>query len=148
MQQTLCIIFFAGSGGYADNTTGAVSATGTGEAIMRVCLSHRILTSIDKGKAQQLNTFKNRQVPIKTDDHVQIPKRDFFFSGLSAQDATEEGLNYMRSKVGGSGGAVTVSKNGDVGIYFTSQRMAWAYRKGSQDIQSGIDSLPSKLGQK
>lgn len=39
-----------GSGGYADDKIGAVSATGKGESIMRVCLSHRILNLMEQGK--------------------------------------------------------------------------------------------------
>lgn len=42
-----------GSGGYADNETGAVSATGHGEGIMRVCLSHRILTLMETGRGSR-----------------------------------------------------------------------------------------------
>jgi len=38
-----------GSGGYADNETGAVSCTGHGESISKVCLAHRIITNIRNG---------------------------------------------------------------------------------------------------
>ncbi|KAK6639582.1 hypothetical protein RUM43_007855 [Polyplax serrata] len=88
-----------GSGGYADDKIGAVSATGKGESIMRVCLAHRILSLMEQGK--------------------------------SAQDATEESLNYMGARVGDKAGAITVSNKGDIGIAFLSRRMAWAYKKGT-----------------
>ena len=35
-------------------------------------------------------------------------------------------MNYMKKKVGGYVGVVTVSHKGDIGIYFNSQGMAWA----------------------
>lgn len=97
-----------GSGGYADDKIGAVSTTGKGESIMRVCLSHRILNLMEQGK--------------------------------SAREATEEALKYMGSTVGDTAGAITVSNTGDVGIYFISNRMAWAYKKGDGSILAGIDS--------
>jgi L-asparaginase / beta-aspartyl-peptidase len=40
----------AGSGGYADNRTGAVSTTGHGEMIMRVCLATRTLGHVEGGE--------------------------------------------------------------------------------------------------
>lgn len=35
-------------------------------------------------------------------------------------------------------GAITISKNGEVGVGFTSKRMGWAYQKGDT-IFYGID---------
>jgi beta-aspartyl-peptidase (threonine type) len=42
-----------GSGGYADNWTGAVSATGHGEALMRVLISKRVCDFIAEGLSAQ-----------------------------------------------------------------------------------------------
>ncbi|XP_018546041.2 isoaspartyl peptidase/L-asparaginase [Lates calcarifer] len=39
-----------GSGGYADNFTGAVSCTGHGESILKVTLARLILSHIEQGK--------------------------------------------------------------------------------------------------
>ncbi|KAK3092679.1 hypothetical protein FSP39_005815 [Pinctada imbricata] len=88
------------SGGYADNTSGAVSTTGHGESIVKVCLARQI-------------TFNMEQ-------------------GLSAQEATEKALQSMANRVQGSGGAVTVSKDGDIGKHFTTERMAWSWIKDGQ----------------
>ncbi|XP_023233011.1 isoaspartyl peptidase/L-asparaginase-like isoform X2 [Centruroides sculpturatus] len=88
-----------GSGGFADDFVGAVSTTGHGEAIMRVCLSRHIT-----GLMQQ---------------------------GMNAQDAVIAGLEHMKNRVQGYGGAIAVSNFGDVGIYFTTTQMSWAYRKGN-----------------
>lgn len=38
-----------GCGGYANDCVGAVSATGRGESIMKVCLASRILNLIEQG---------------------------------------------------------------------------------------------------
>ncbi|KAM9847875.1 isoaspartyl peptidase/L-asparaginase [Aulostomus maculatus] len=40
-----------GSGGYADNLSGAVSCTGHGESILKVTLARRILSHVEQGKS-------------------------------------------------------------------------------------------------
>ena len=47
-------IVFAGSGGYADNDSGAVSTTGHGESILKVCLAHSITTRMQQGATTRL----------------------------------------------------------------------------------------------
>ena len=42
----LCV----GSGGYCDNSAGAVSTTGHGESITKVCLAHRIIMQMQQGE--------------------------------------------------------------------------------------------------
>jgi len=44
----LCISL--GCGGYADNAVGAVSCCGHGESISKVCLAHRIISAMSRGK--------------------------------------------------------------------------------------------------
>jgi beta-aspartyl-peptidase (threonine type) len=44
----------------------------------------------------------------------------------------------MTKRVGSSAGAITVSSKGEVGIGFTSDRMAWAYQRSGK-VYSGID---------
>lgn len=58
--------------------------------------------------------------------------------GYSAQDATEKALDSMTSRLDQTAGAITLSNKGDVGIYFTTERMAWSYVQGNQ-IHYGID---------
>ena len=69
-----------GSGGYADNVSGAVSTTGHGESIAKVCLAHRVVQSLES-------------------------------VGSPAQ-AASEGLKYMFDRVGRSGGAIVVDREG------------------------------------
>lgn len=94
---------------------------------MRVCLSHRILSLIETGLKNLVNSLEI-----------------YFFIGFSAEIATKKVLQYMESKLGGLGGAITVSKTGDIGIAFTSNRMAWAYQRGDSPFECGIDSPPKK----
>ena len=44
----------------------------------------------------------------------------------------------MLQRIGKTAGAITLAKNGDVGIAFTSKRMAWAYMKDGK-IHYGIN---------
>ena len=43
-------MFFKGAGGYADNEVGAVSCTGHGESIFKVCLAYQISSLMRQGK--------------------------------------------------------------------------------------------------
>ena len=42
-----------GCGGYADNETGAVSTTGHGESITKVCLATRTISNLEHGDGPQ-----------------------------------------------------------------------------------------------
>jgi len=70
--------------------------------------------------------------------HVLLISKAFFFKGKSTNEATVAGCRAMTKRVGSSAGAITVSNKGDVGIGFTSDRMAWAYQRRGK-IYSGID---------
>lgn len=56
----------------------------------------------------------------------------------TAQVATEEACKEMTGRLIGTGGAITIDPQGQLGIYWTSQRMGWAYVK-SGEIFYGID---------
>lgn len=43
----------------------------------------------------------------------------------------------MSARVGGSAGAIVISKDGQIGIGFSSEKMAWAYLKNGT-IHYGI----------
>lgn len=58
--------------------------------------------------------------------------------GKSAREATVDGCKAMTERVGKSAGAITISNKGEVGIGFTSNRMAWAYQCRGK-VYSGID---------
>ena len=67
-----------------------------------------------------------------------ISKALFFFLGKSTNEATLDGCKAMTDRVGSSAGAITVSNKGEIGIGFTSDRMAWAYQCRGK-VCSGID---------
>ncbi|XP_062595489.1 isoaspartyl peptidase/L-asparaginase-like [Saccostrea cucullata] len=96
-----------GSGAYADNDSGAVSTTGHGESITKVCLAREVTHRIEEG--------------------------------MSAQEASEAALQKMNRRVQGSGGVVAVSKGGDIGKHFTTERMAWAWIKAGK-LHYGLNS--------
>lgn len=47
--------------------------------------------------------------------------------GLSAQAAAERECQKMTERIGGTGGAIVIDHKGEVGISWTSRRMAWGY---------------------
>lgn len=54
-----------------------------------------------------------------------------------AQTATEKVLEEMVKRLKYTAGAITLDKKGQIGIYWTSQKMGWAYQKGDK-IYSGV----------
>jgi beta-aspartyl-peptidase (threonine type) len=49
-------------------------------------------------------------------------------NGSSASAATGKALKGMTQRLHNNAGAITIAKNGELGIDFTSRRMAWAYQ--------------------
>ncbi|XP_004520081.1 probable isoaspartyl peptidase/L-asparaginase CG7860 isoform X1 [Ceratitis capitata] len=60
------------------------------------------------------------------------------YCNMSAQEATEVACKEMTERLGGTGGAITIGPKGDIGISWTSKRMAWAYVRDNEFIY-GID---------
>lgn len=90
-----------GSGAYADNLVGAVSTTGHGEAIMRVCLAREVLYRYQQNLAQNGDN--------------------------AMQAAVEQSLELMRKRVDGFGGVIAVGARQEIGIAFNTKGMPWAY---------------------
>ena len=59
-------------------------------------------------------------------------------TGYTAQEASEKVLRNMLERIGKTAGAITIKKDFTVGVAFTSQRMAWAYKKEAK-LYYGID---------
>ncbi|XP_022128779.2 probable isoaspartyl peptidase/L-asparaginase GA20639 isoform X2 [Pieris rapae] len=55
-------------------------------------------------------------------------------AGIDANIATKTAVDGMTNRLNNTAGAITLSKNGDVGIHFSSNRMAWAYIKNNKLI--------------
>lgn len=50
----------------------------------------------------------------------------------------------MTSRLNNTAGAITISKDGGIGIAFSSKRMAWAYQRGDElhfGIEHGEDQM-------
>lgn len=60
------------------------------------------------------------------------------FLGEDAQTATENSCKAMTDRLTGTAGAITIDSKGQVGVSFTSKRMAWAYIKGTK-LKYGIE---------
>ena len=112
-----------GAGALADNERGAISTTGHGESILKYTLASRVLGRMESGRSDARGVLALRSSP-------------------TGAVAVELEAMYARLD-GGSGGAVCLDPSGDVGIGFTSSRMAWAARGGlrrARDaVVSGID---------
>jgi len=60
------------------------------------------------------------------------------YLGEDAQTATETACKNMTERLLGTGGAITIDSKSNVGISFTSKRMAWAYQR-QNTMYSGIE---------
>jgi len=86
-----------GAGTYADDTSGACSTTGHGEAMMRVCLAKTVTDALGG-----------------TLEHD------------SAERAARASLVMMRARTSGTGGAIVVARDGSLGLARTTKTMSWA----------------------
>lgn len=59
------------------------------------------------------------------------------FLNQDAQTATRDSLEEMTKRTKGTAGAITVDAKGNVGIHWTSEKMAWAYQRAGK-MYSGI----------
>lgn len=59
-------------------------------------------------------------------------------AGAGPQEAVTEALEVMRTRVGGSGGVISVDRWGQLGIDWNSETMAWAWAR-SGEIHYGIN---------
>ncbi|CAH1403708.1 unnamed protein product [Nezara viridula] len=87
-----------GSGGYSDDEVGAISVTGHGELILQCNFSHRVLSSMKEGKS----------------------------AGEAAAATCEHMTKRLQKPI--MVGAIIVSNKGEVGIYFSTKHMPWAYQ--------------------
>lgn len=59
--------------------------------------------------------------------------------GVHPQEAAEKALGYMLERVKGHGGLIAMNSEGEVGFYYTTPRMAWAYVRDGE-FRSGVES--------
>lgn len=66
------------------------------------------------------------------------------FLGADAQTATKDALQKMTERTKGTAGAITIDAKGNVGIFWTSEKMAWSYQKGNK-VYSGISEKKNNI---
>lgn len=59
------------------------------------------------------------------------------YMGENAETATRKVLQDMTARLTQTAGAITIDAAGNVGFYWTSEKMAWAFRKGDE-VHYGI----------
>lgn len=59
--------------------------------------------------------------------------------GRSAAEATKHSVQQMTKKLHNTAGAITLSRAGDVGVWHSSRRMAWAYQRDNGHVYYGIE---------
>lgn len=62
--------------------------------------------------------------------HEVVARMDYLKEDI--RKASENACNKMLADFKGTGGVVGLDKNGKIAMAFTSQRMAWAYQRGSK----------------
>ena len=109
-----------GAGCLADNTLGAISTTGHGESILRFTLGSRILLALSDGSEN-----REERHPVNA--------------------TVGACLDEMWARLGGCGGAICLNPTGELGISFTTERMAWAMRSTrSGGVRCGIDRAAAR----
>jgi len=83
-----------GAGTYADDEGGAVSTTGHGEGMIRLCVARAIV--------------------------------DAMRAGASSEDAVRTSISYLRARLGSTGGAIAVDREGRYGLARSTATMSWA----------------------
>ena len=101
-----------GSGAYCDNGSGGVSCTGHGEQIAKVLLAQHALTTLQSKKSDGSSSL--------------------------GESVLKQSLEYMLERVGGRGGMIMLTKEGDVAKCFTTKRMAWASVNKRGELESGL----------
>lgn len=55
----------------------------------------------------------------------------YVWPGVPVSASIQQSLEHMAQRVEGCGGAVAVSRDGEIGVGFSTPRMPWAYVKDS-----------------
>lgn len=83
-----------------------------------------------------VSTTGNGEIIMRYTVASKILQRIEYFNESAAM-ATEKVLNDMTARLEQTAGAITIDRNGQIGIHWTSEKMAWAYQKGNE-IHYGI----------
>ncbi|GMI58077.1 hypothetical protein ScalyP_jg6017 [Parmales sp. scaly parma] len=106
-----------GSGCYSDKSIGGISTTGHGESIVKVVLAKSIL------------------------DYMKITEGTQF----SPADCIRDNLDTMEEKVGGCGGVICITKNGECIRDYNTPRMCYAEISQSMPTETEIVNKSGKI---
>lgn len=145
-----------GSGGYADNMVGGVSCTGHGESIMRVVLARDVLWRLERETEKEQEKTKSKDEKEQERKEQKETNEEGEIEGhtegerereggeqrkkkkrFGPTEAAEASLSMMRERTGGCGGVIVASKDGRLGKFFTTNRMAWA-QMDKDGLKSGV----------
>ncbi len=96
-----------GSGGYADDLTGAVSATGHGESLMKVVISKQVCDFMGGGTEPE----------------------------AACREALERLASRLGEK--GRGGLIAIDRRGRAGWFYNTDAMPYALARGDDPVESG-----------
>ena len=133
-----------GAGTLADDNLGGVSGTGWGEAFMRTRIASRVVELMEQGETNFIAVISNKsEFPNHKFQAVTNGRR--LLVGLNPSEAGAEALARMASIIPeADGGVIVISKTGEVGYAWNSNRMAWAFTNttsadSNQLVYFGID---------
>jgi len=66
------------------------------------------------------------------------------YRNYTIQEAAEQVLQKMTKRFNKTAGIIAIDHRGQLGIYFTTKRMSWAYQRG-KELHSGVDSGEDEL---
>jgi beta-aspartyl-peptidase (threonine type) len=120
-----------GCGCYADIEAGGVSATGYGEAIMKVVLAKTATDFLrDSRAAARENPVSTRAVPspgagqVIASPPMQAAQHVI---AAAAMQAAQDAITLLARKTGGTAGLILLDHDGTAGFAFNTPRMAYAY---------------------
>lgn len=115
-----------GAGCSADNDRGCCSTTGHGEAILRVQLANRVVQAVQDSRKKSKEESKSSAAAACE----------------KVTQACSAELTFMSDRVGGAGGCIALSPDGQLGAAFTTRHMAWARcheADGDGDVVCGLN---------
>jgi L-asparaginase / beta-aspartyl-peptidase len=107
-----------GCGCYADSESGAASATGRGESIMKVLLTKHAVDLLRKASCHEAPAFSNSAT-----SSTSLTSSASSFSAQAVQSA----LAHLTHKTTGTAGLILLDRHGTPAASYTTPRMAYAY---------------------
>jgi beta-aspartyl-peptidase (threonine type) len=115
-----------GCGCYADSEAGAASATGYGEAIMKIVMSKYAVDLLRTSNAALSDCPAGAQDAAPQLAHAQSAA-DASSSAITATQAAQSAVALLAAKTKATGGLILLDRDGNPGFAFNTPRMAYGY---------------------